>query len=324
MVPSPTDLCYFIEIATSLNITRASERLGVSQPSLTLAMQRLEYSVGTTLLLRSKKGVMLTQAGKQLQAHAKMLLQSWDVVKNRAQASMNAAEGSYVLGCHQSVALYSLPLFLPDLLRNYPGIELRLMHHLSRKIAESVVRMEADIGIVVNPVRHADLIIKKLCNDEVGFWSNPNATINNTVLICDPDLLQSRDLLNQLKKNNITFERMIESSSLEVIATLTACGAGIGILPGRVARATSNALTLLTNMPTYHDEICLVYRVENKQVRAIQILAQAITNAFKIPAPSTILHREFEQTPLSHPQHVPHVFHPGFVAETRKQDADQN
>lgn len=55
MVPSPDDLKYFLEAASALNFSRASERLGISQPSLSLAIRRVEESLGETIFLRSKK-----------------------------------------------------------------------------------------------------------------------------------------------------------------------------------------------------------------------------------------------------------------------------
>lgn len=66
MMPSPADLSYFIEVGNVLNLSRAAERLGISQPSLTLSIQRLEHSVGTALLIRSNKGVTLTYRPRKL------------------------------------------------------------------------------------------------------------------------------------------------------------------------------------------------------------------------------------------------------------------
>ena len=89
MIASPSDLCYFVEVANTLNISRAAERAGISQPSLTLAMQRLEEAIGTPLLCRSKSGVTLTQAGKQLLEHTKQLLHLWAQVKGQALARLS-------------------------------------------------------------------------------------------------------------------------------------------------------------------------------------------------------------------------------------------
>jgi len=53
MIPSPADLGYFMEVASTLNVSRAAERLGISQPSLSLAIRRMEEALGAPLLVRS-------------------------------------------------------------------------------------------------------------------------------------------------------------------------------------------------------------------------------------------------------------------------------
>jgi DNA-binding transcriptional LysR family regulator len=288
MMPSSADLTYFIEVATTLNVSRAAERLGIRQPSLSLAIQRLEQSIGTPLFIRSKKGVALTQAGKHLFARTRDLLQHWDTVKNHALASTQEIQGRYSVGCHVSVALYSLPGFMADLLEKHPDLELRMTHELSRRITERVIQMQIDVGIVVNPIKHPDLVIRKLCADEVTFWvGKGNRDIQdfrggNAVLICDPDLIQTQDLIKKLKKSGIHFRRILESSSLEVITELTASGAGIGVIPGRVATFDpKKGLRRIPKAPSFSDEICLLYRVENKSIKSIQAIADHVKLAFQ-------------------------------------------
>jgi DNA-binding transcriptional LysR family regulator len=282
MIPSPSDLSYFVEIAHTLNVSRASERLGISQPSLSLAIRRMEQSVGTPLLIRSKRGVSLTQAGKQLLAHSKNLLQTWEGVKAEALASVNEIQGSYTIGCHTSVALYLLSGFLPELIEAHPKLDISLRHDLSRRIAEDVISMKIDVGIVVNPVQHPDLVIHPLCTDEVTLWTGGTKR-NAGVLICDPDLAQSQSLMKRLKKSGMTFDRTIVSSSLEVIADLAANDCGAAILPSRVATIARKKLKRVPHAPVFYDEHCLLFRVENKGVKSIQALNQAIKGCFRKP-----------------------------------------
>jgi len=283
MLPSPTDIIYIIEVANTLNLSRASERLGISQPSLTLSVQRLEDAIGTKILSRNKKGVVFTQAGKQLITHARHLLQTWDHVRTQALASVLEVQGTYTIGCHPSVALYTLSNFLPKFMEKYPKIEIKLKHDLSRRIAEEVISSTIDIGITVNPIKHPDLVLSKICDDEVTFWSNgedrPNLDIHagSAILICDTALAQTQHLLKQLKKNKINIGRTIESNNLEVITDLVSNGCGIGILPSRVALLSKGKkLKKILNSPVYNDEICLLIRVENKNVKSIQALKEAI------------------------------------------------
>ena len=284
MVASPNDLIYFVELSNTLNFSRASERIGISQPSLSIAIKRLEQAIGTDLFIRSKNGVILTQAGKRLLSHTKQLLQLWDTVKSESLASHHEVQGCFTLGCHPSIALYSLSKFLPNLLLKYPTLEIQLKHDLSRKILEGIINLSIDVGIIVNPIRHPDLIIQKLYNDKVTFWHTENLKeahqpmySGDAVIICDPDLMQTQWLLKRIHREGIKYRRMVTSSSLEVIANLTANGSGIGILPASVAlSAYANMLKPIPKMPVYQDEICLVYRHENRSIKAVQAIIQSI------------------------------------------------
>lgn len=286
MIPSPSDLSYFIEVANLLNLSRAAESLGISQPSLTLAMRRLEEAVGTTILVRHKRGVSLTKAGKQLLAHTRQLLQNWENIKSETLASIEEIQGFFTIGCHTSVALYTLPRFLANLMETHPKLEINLKHDISRKITEQVINLTIDIGIVINPVKHPDLIIKSLNHDKTQLWysrdiqnRNQHLHTGDAILICDPDLTQTQTILKQLKKQKMNFSRLIATNNLEVIADLTQSGCGIGILPATVA--ASRNLMEVPNAPFYEDELCVLYRGENRDVKAIQVITHAIKSAFK-------------------------------------------
>jgi LysR family transcriptional regulator, cell division regulator len=260
MIPNFSDLLYFVEIADTGNISRAAERLGISQPSLSTSIKRLEDSLNTQLLLRTKSGVQLTKDGHFFITRVKDLIQQWNSIRDGIQRSSTEASGRYTLGCHSAVAEYTLPQFLPELLKQNPKLEIELYHDLSRKICEQVISFELDVGIVVNPVSHPDLVIKEICTDTIQFWT-AGSSANQDILVCDPQLLQTQDLLQKLRKKKIVFSRTIHSSSLEVIGRLVATGAGIGILPARVAKLYELKL-FNKDLPGFDDRICVVYRAD--------------------------------------------------------------
>ncbi len=280
MLPSGPDLNYFISVAQLGSLSKAAMQLGIAQPSLTLAMQRLEHNVGTSLFIRSRQGVTLTKAGERLLTDSRELMQRWESLKSQVLSTTNEVRGRFVIGCHPSVAIYSLPLFLPKLLEDNPALEIHLVHDLSRTITQKVVGLEIDVAIVVNPVPHPDLVIKSLCKDEVTLWKSANLK-NEDVLISEPSLLQTQDLMRKLTKQGRKFRRTIECSNLEVIVHLALSGAGQAILPERVARSENTALKPVPGAPKFHDEICLIYRSEHRNVRTIQALSAAIQNGFK-------------------------------------------
>ena len=76
MLPSPTEILYFNEIAKTSNLSRAAERLGVTQPTLSLALKRLEDTIGMPLMIRSKTGVQLTRAGQKLLTKSLTILEN--------------------------------------------------------------------------------------------------------------------------------------------------------------------------------------------------------------------------------------------------------
>lgn len=286
MIPSPTELGYFLEVAQTQNLSRAAERIGIAQPTLSLAMQKLERAIGAPLFLRTKRGIVLTRPGQLLQAHARDLLQSWNDIKSRALASATAVQGAFTIGCHPSIARSYLMQVLPDLMAAHPHLDISLSHDLSRNVTNDIITMKTDIGIVVNPVPHPDLVIRPLSTDRVGLWVNADTPFDTqipgkptSVLICDQSLLQVQSLIRQLQAKNLQIPRIIQSNNLGVIADLTVAGAGIGILPALVALRARRPLRMLPKMPVFSDEHCLVYRVEHKHIKGIQAIATAIEAA---------------------------------------------
>jgi DNA-binding transcriptional LysR family regulator len=282
MTPSPAELSYFIEAARIGNFSRAAALLGISQPSLSAAILRLEEALGAKLFVRSRRGVELTRPGKQLLEQAQKLLNAWDNVRTAALASLDEIQGTYSIGIHSSVAIYFLGGFLPNLLQQHPKLHINLRHDLSRKVSEAVANGELDLGIAVNPRAHPDLIISRLAFDEVTLWRkalplNPKAEfeLDNSVLIYDPDLIQTQAILKKMRPRDAP-SRTIESSNLEVVCALTAAGAGVGIIPTRVVQHANVPLIKIKGAPIFRDEICVLIRKDNRKVAAIKAIVAAI------------------------------------------------
>lgn len=256
--PNPWDLRYFQEVALTENLSRAAERLAIAQPTLSLSLKRLEEQLQVKLFSRGNRGLVLTAAGHRLLRECNRLMSDWDAILVETRKSDTEVKGRYNLGCHPSVALYSLDPFIRDLYRDFSGIEIQLTHGLSRIICERVISAQIDFGIVVNPVKHPDLVLYKLAIDEVGFWKLPGCL--EGVLIYNPDLIQSQAVLKKYKSK--TFERSILSENLEVIASLAGSGAGVAILPSRVVQVMAPQLRKIPDAPTFRDEIYFVYRAD--------------------------------------------------------------
>jgi LysR family transcriptional regulator, cell division regulator len=269
-----TDLKYFMELAQTKHVSRSAERLGVTQPTLSHCLKRLESTLGTELFIRSKKGIQLTAAGLRLQESAQELIAKWSEVFKSVSDEVDEVKGLIRIGCHSAVAQYILPGLIPDFLKKHHEIQLSLTHGLSRHMTEMVVSSQLDLAFVVNPTLHPDLVIKEIATDRVTFWKSKKCE-NPDVLFVEPSLLQTQDLLRKMNKKGLQFTRTIESSSLEVIAQLLNSGAGCAILPERVMKALcDNSVVQIKDAIEFHDRICLVYKHEFRKLKRGQALIE--------------------------------------------------
>lgn len=268
------DIKYFITVSESLNITRASEIIGISQPALSYAIKRLENEIGSPLFIRLKNGMQPTKLGEEFKKRARRLLYEWEQAQNLAHPESGLHQGSYSFAIHPSVALYTLERFMPKLQAAFPALDFNFIHGLSREMAEKVISWEADFGIVVNPIKHPDFVIHKLCHDEVSIFYAKNA---QDKLIYDQGLAQSQYILKKLR-NQTHFNGALISANLEVVAKLTSLGLGYGLLPARVASQYPH-LKKFKDAPVFKDEICLIYRPEKHGNPASKKVIQVIKGA---------------------------------------------
>lgn len=269
------DIRYFVVVSETLNVTRASEIIGISQPALSYSIKRLEGELGGELLIRLKNGIQLTKLGEAFKVRARSLLNEWQQAQNLANPELGLTQGSYSFAIHPSVALCTVAAFLPSIQKKFPQLSIKCIHGLSREMTEKVISWEADFGLVVNPIQHPDLVIIKLYTDEVAIF---HAGITQGSLIYDEQLTQSQYILKKLN-NKIKFSSTINTSNLEVLAELAAMGLGYGVLPARVAARHAN-LQRLKGAPIFKDEICLVYRPEKHANPVSQHIIQAIKSAW--------------------------------------------
>src|SRR5476649_2899837 len=138
MMHSVAELTYYFEVTNTLNLSHAAKNLRISQPTLSRAIQHLEATVGTELLVRHKKGVALTPAGKKILLQIKPLLENWKNTKLQALASHQEVEGHIKIGSHPTTGLF-IHGFIGELLELYPKLEIELRHGPSDLITQQVI-----------------------------------------------------------------------------------------------------------------------------------------------------------------------------------------
>ncbi|VTU32539.1 Hca operon transcriptional activator [Variovorax sp. PBS-H4] len=142
----------FIAVAEELNFRRAAERLHMSQPPLSIAIQRLEEDLGVALFLRDRQGVALTPAGSALLVEARRLLaqaaQSRELVRHAAAGML----GTLRLSFFPSAAYQLVPELLSRFRQNYPDVKIMLNAEASSQQSRDLLRHSIDIAIVVPPL----------------------------------------------------------------------------------------------------------------------------------------------------------------------------
>lgn len=284
----PASLRYFVAVAEHGGLTAGARALGMSQPALTAAMKELERALDTTLFVRTSRGVTLTRSGETLLVHARGILRAAGEVKSAIDDLEHEPRGRFVLGCHESLGAYFLPGFLPRFFEAHPAIEVALWNGNSKNVLEAVVDRRIDVGIVVNPSPHPDCVIVPLFSDRVGLIASaalrakradePLRLLDEMPLVYVPVLSQVQWILSRLPETT-TPRRHLTCSSMELVKSLVIDGAGVGILPRRVAGHGVPAGTLVDlsdAAPGFDDAIALVRRVDLHETRAARLFLDAL------------------------------------------------
>lgn len=165
-----TPLRYFVAIARAGHITRAAAALGVTQPALSASVQRLESEVGAPLLLRTGKGVQLTEAGRAFLTHAEETLRAADATLRAVREVMGLERGSIRIGGGATAVAYLLPPVVSALRKKHAGLRFFVREAGSTDVARAVLSGELDLGIVTLPVAipEADGLVRvPLVEDEL-------------------------------------------------------------------------------------------------------------------------------------------------------------
>ena len=135
-------------IAEEKNITKAAERLYISQPALTYRLKNLEKEFGAKLVSRNPGGVLLTHQGEFLLSYAVEMLLKLQDVKERVKNMEYKVQGTLRLGSSAIFAHHELPNILKQFLELYPDVEINLKTGLSAKIHRMLQKEELSVAII--------------------------------------------------------------------------------------------------------------------------------------------------------------------------------
>lgn len=258
-------------------IVQAAQKLEISQPALSESLKRLEEDLGEVVFYRSRSGIQLTPSGKLFLTKAQTLMNAYSDLDINMNSDQIFSGQTITIGCHATVAQYTLPRSLKYIKNFTSDFKIELVHDLSRNIQSDIQKGRLDIGVVINAVEVPDLVIQKLSTDIVGVWTATNTKKEHDTIICHQDLFQTQSILKKWKSKP---HKMINTDSLELICRLTQEGLGYGIIPTKAVELVSHKLQFMGQLPSFKDEISIIYRPEFGKNPAEKLVIKALKESF--------------------------------------------
>jgi LysR family nitrogen assimilation transcriptional regulator len=231
-------LHYFVRIAELGSITRAAAHLHVAQPALTRHVQRLEDELAVALFTRANRGVRLTEAGQKLLDGATRILRDIERTGDEIRAQDAHPSGKIILGITPTLCPVLVPELFARMRRDYPMIELKVMHAGMVRLEEFVIDGRVDIALLSELSRSRLIVSTRLASEEMVLVTRPGALppgivggdeLRRTPLILGDGLRAAMDAL--LAGLDIELQVETELNDHETIRLMVAEGAGAAVLP---------------------------------------------------------------------------------------------
>ncbi len=192
---------YILAVYEAQGFTRAAERLGISQPSLSASVKSIESEVGTPLFERGFSPVRLTQAGKLYVETAQKIQKLQHDFVRRLEEQQDLSAGVLILGAGSYVSSYLLPDIVQHFSRRYPQIEIRLVQGQSQQLRRALLEDEVDLVLDSYDFPEAGLDRTPLLSEEILLAVPRSYEINRTLAgqgILPGDLFENREKLANL------------------------------------------------------------------------------------------------------------------------------
>jgi LysR family hydrogen peroxide-inducible transcriptional activator len=184
-----TQLEYIIAIDNHRHFARAADACFITQPTLSMQVQKLEDTLGVKIFDRSRSPVVPTEAGKAILNQAKKILLEKDRIGEIISARKGLLEGELRIGIIPTLAPYLLPLFVQSFTRKYPKIKLVVFEKTTGNLLQLLRNSDLDVGILVTPFHEKGIREEVLFYEELLVYVSENNGLHqkNYVLAKDID-----------------------------------------------------------------------------------------------------------------------------------------
>jgi LysR family transcriptional regulator, hydrogen peroxide-inducible genes activator len=241
-----TQLEYVIAVDTCRHFSMAAEQCFVTQPTLSMQIQKLEAELGTKIFDRSKQPVIPTESGEEIIKQARVIIHEVKMMHQSVKDKQGLVEGELKIGIIPTLAPYLLPLFLQSFLARYPDIKIKVKEMTTEMLVENLKSGRIDAGLLVTPLQDNSIIEYPLFYEElVAYVSRSNAAFKKNYVLADDIDLRELWLLEEghcfrsqivslcelKKQSNIQSHFEYEAGSVETLRRMVEMNKGITILP---------------------------------------------------------------------------------------------
>jgi DNA-binding transcriptional LysR family regulator len=233
----------FVDLAKEQNFTKVAERNNVTQPAVSLSIQKLEEELGTKLLERTTRKVLVTEEGRIFYEYAREILSKAQEVKTLLQERQDRMLGSIRLATVHSVGLYELPESLKEFIRRYPEVNFHIEYLQSDQVYHAVVEGDADLGLVAYPEPRAgvstllffedELVL--ICNNEHPFAQHEHVSLRalqGMAFVAFQSEIPTRKAIDALlHEQQIHVEMRMQCDNIEILKKMVEVGLGISMVP---------------------------------------------------------------------------------------------
>ncbi|WP_136069383.1 LysR family transcriptional regulator [Modicisalibacter radicis] len=243
MNPSIKQLQAFVAVAQSRSLAEASERIHLSQPALSIAVRKLEETVGGPLFARSTRQLTLTPEGTTFLPVALRLLEDWAEAFEDLNERFLKERGKLTLAALPTLAAGLLPGLIADFRARHPRINLSLHDVLADEVNRLVREGRADMGFSVAPLNADDLVFEPLMVDRyvavcpLGHPLLGQESVTWSQLAAYPFIGINRrsssrqDIDAVMSTVGERLDIICEASQIATVGRMVAAGIGVSVLP---------------------------------------------------------------------------------------------
>jgi LysR family hydrogen peroxide-inducible transcriptional activator len=288
------ELRFIVAVAQERNFRRAAEKAFISQPALSLAIQKLEEELGVKIFERDKSGISITSVGDAIVEQAQRVLEEASRIREIASQGKNQLAGLLKIGIIHSVGPYLLPDLIPALKKMAPNMPLEVEENITSNLDTLLRNGKLDVIIIALPFADTGILTRPLYDEPFNVvvnsdhrWADRNSIkaqelAEEKVLLLDSGHCFSNQVAEacpdlKRKRNDIQ-----HGTSLETIRNMVASGLGITVLPASANSPRYRSLLLKVipfTKPVPSRRIALAWRKSFARTQAIEVLASAIAKA---------------------------------------------